>query len=741
MKHVLLLAAGFLLGGALYGQTVTGFVRVDTIPVYDNSVQLENPWAGGINSTQFSDIDLDMDGVNDLFVFDRSGNKVTTYLNVGTPGNADYRLAPQYVSRFPLMHDWAILRDYNCDGKMDIFTCSIAGFSIYKNISTLATGLQFQLMQFLVNTDRSPNSTHFIGNLFVSQIDVPAIRDIDGDGDLDILTFSNGGNQVEYHINKSMELYGVCDSIKYVVGTNCWGEFAEDVSNAIINMNATCPAVPVHQTDDAYSSYHMSAHSGSCLECINVDGDNDQDLVIGDISSPELAFLRNGGTNTYAQITQVDQNFPSYDTPVNIDVYNCGFHLDLNNDGLKDLIVCPNAMNTSENFNSVLYYKNTGTNSNASFTFMQDDFLQETMLDFGEGANPVFFDYDNDGDQDLLIGNYGYYSPTPPYHSMIALLKNTGSATNPVYTLMTRDFAGIYASGAGLLYLAPTFGDLDGDGDKDMLVGDYAGKLHFFRKDPGPADNFVLAQMNYLSIDIGNFASPQLVDVDRDGLIDLLIGEQGGNVNYYHNTGTPTAPVFTLSDATFGNIIVNQIGYSTGYSMPCMYDDNNHYVLLVGSERGYVYRFDNIDGNLTGNFTLTDSMYVSALEGGRIGIAVADLNGDGLRDAALGNYAGGLSLFWGDLNVSTGQQFVSSASAFSLYPNPANDNITISINRPLNGNYHAVIHDLRGQIVMEENFNEPLHRIDISTLPAGVYFCALTGPGGFSANNRFIITR
>ncbi|HEU4719052.1 MAG TPA: FG-GAP-like repeat-containing protein, partial [Bacteroidia bacterium] len=116
-------------------QSIAGFSRVDSIAVYDGG-QLRNPWSGGHNYCQLSEIDLNGDGIKDLFVFDRSGNKITTYINLGTPNQVDYVLAPEYVSRFPLMHDWCLLRDYNCDGKEDIFTCSIAGFAIYKNVST-----------------------------------------------------------------------------------------------------------------------------------------------------------------------------------------------------------------------------------------------------------------------------------------------------------------------------------------------------------------------------------------------------------------------------------------------------------------------------------------------------------------------------------------------------------------------------------------------------------------------------
>lgn len=742
MRHFYSIIGGLLLFSVstLKGQTTVGFSRVDSIPVFINSNSLLFPWAGGLNFCQFSDIDLNQDGIMDLFVFDRSGNKIQTYINQGTPNQVDYILAPQYVSKFPRMHDWALLRDYNCDGKMDIFTYSIAGFSIYKNISTVATGLQFQLMQYIVNTNRSPNSSNFIGNLFVSQIDVPAIRDIDGDGDLDVLTFQNSGTQVEFHKNMSMDLYGVCDSIKYIVSSNCWGEFVENAVNASITMNQTCPAVPTVENIAEFTE-RTALHSGSCLECINIQNDGDQDLVLGDIGNQLISLLRNGGNNLFAQIDWVDDSFPVYNVPLNRDVYTCGFHLDVNNDGKKDLLFSPNAFNTSEDFQSCSYYKNTNTTNDVVVTFMQNDFLQDSMIEVGEGSYPVFFDYDNDGDKDLFIGNYGYYLHLGPYQSKISLYKNFGSSTTPSFTLLTRDFANLHANVPSIAGMAPTFGDLDGDGDKDLIVGDVSGQLNYFEKQAGPNDNFVFITSNYESIDVGAFAMPQLIDVDRDGKLDLLIGEQSGNLNYYHNDGTASVPVFNLVTANFGNVNVRQPAYSTGYSAPCLYDDGGQYILLVGSERGWLNRYDNIDGNLAGAFVRTDSMMVSTYEGEKLAPCITDLNNDGLYDLVMGNYSGGVSLWYGDTNVSTGQNYSPTISSFSLFPNPAGSSVTIKTDAIFHGQQTFFIHDLAGKEILQLKITNQETPISIEDLPCGIYICSLLNSAGFISNNKLIITR
>ena len=141
-KTIFIILLSIVTNNLVFSQTQ--FFRDTSINVTENGITLKNAWASGINSAQFHEIDLDLDGVKDLLIFDKSGDKIIPYLN----RNGDFIFAPKYRLSFPKLHDWVILADYNCDGKNDIYTYSTGGMAIYENTSN--SSLSFNLTTPLV---------------------------------------------------------------------------------------------------------------------------------------------------------------------------------------------------------------------------------------------------------------------------------------------------------------------------------------------------------------------------------------------------------------------------------------------------------------------------------------------------------------------------------------------------------------------------------------------------------------
>jgi len=725
----------------------------NSIPVQRNGSTLDMAWAGGLNFVQVSHIDLDGDGIKDLFLFDRSGNTFVTLLNSGTGGPEAYTVTRAYDNVWPFkeLKSWVLLRDYDRDGRDDILSYSQAGFAVYRNVSQPGQ-LAFSLISNQVKSNYvSTGGVPVITNLFVSQEDMPGVADVDGDGDLDIITFSILGTYVEYHKNLSMELYGTCDSLKYEVRNRCWGSFSENFSTNSVTLNVPCTYnVPNPEIDVDPSPEQIEqddrAHAGSSITPIDLNGDGVMDLLLGDIGFNNVVGLINGGTVESGLMTSSDTLFPSYDIPVDLALFPSSYFLDIDNDDRRDLVVSPNAQSLAQNAKSMWYYRNTGTDAVPVFALQQNDLFQDRMLEFGEGSYPVPFDHDGDGLMDLLVANVGYFQAAGPYLSKIALLRNAGTVTAPAFTLVTDDYMGLSTSAVGQS-MYPAFGDLDGDGDQDMLLGDLQGRLQYFRNTAtGPVAQFALIQPNVPDgtgspLDVGQYATPQLVDLDGDGLLDLIIGERNGNLNHYRNTGTANLFQWTLVSEDLGGVNTTEWWNVTGHSVPTLFrNSTGAREIVLGSESGWLHHYGDIEGNLEGAWTLLDSTFLGLREGIRTGVCLYDFTGDDVLDMVVGNYRGGLSFWRSDAPAGVGVAEQRPRPGFRMQPNPASDHVELLLpNAPRPGSYWVLRNSLGQQVASMRAENE---RMSLSTqdLPDGVYFVRLEG-NSTSDTQRLVVVR
>ncbi len=685
---------------------------------------------GGLNNPQFSEIDLDNNGIQDLFIFDKTGNVILTFINNGTAGEVDYHFAPEYISKFPAtIKEWCLLRDYNNDGIIDIFSYSstpgIAGIDVHKG--TLgAEGLSFELVQNF-NNDYNLLSYPWINNLeleiYVSRDDIPTIADIDFDGDLDILTFSLVGDKMEYYKNQSVELGYGSDSLFFEFVDNCWGLFIESGTSSTIQLSTT-----ENQCADLNESGGL--HAGSTSVCWDDDGDGDNELLIGDITSTKLSFLQSSSTgiNDAPWMDILDDNFPNNDVPVNMTAFPAPFVLDVNNDGRKDILVAPNDAGGSMNRNVVWWYKNTTTSGAGNYEYQQSDFLIENMIDFGQGTKPAFFDYNADGLLDIVVGTDGYFITPGTFDARLVLFENVGTMTSPEFQLIDDDWLNF--SQYSDRNLAPAFGDLDNDGDKDLLVAQNDGKLFFLENTGG--DNAAIFNTiipEYKGISGGQECVPSIADLDGDGLQDIITGYKQGRMAFFKNIGSSNAPDFnpdrTMSPNIdgLGNVNVLIENDPRGYASPKVFsfDDNLEYRIISGSYFSNLHVFSNIMGNLNGDFTIESNQYASIHEGQETALDIADIDGDNYLDIIVGNYRGGLSFYKTDFKVSTVSiEEPQTNISYQIIPNPTNGFVEIKVDNP-NTEVKIGIMDITGRWLIDMKKGKLLN---ISNLPNGVYMVA-----------------
>jgi hypothetical protein len=741
MKHVI--SAAFVLTAFLTLSAQAPKYRVISVPVMRNGVQVKEPWTGGMDSPQFWPIDLNNDGIKDLFVFDRVGNKVLTYLSNGTGGENQYTYAPQYEKLFPTdLQSWAEVIDYANNGTPYIIAHSSYpsnsndGIRTYKG-NFQSGNLQFDLLDPIV-TYTDSNLTPVI---FANLADIPCFVDVNGDGDVDILTYSRFGTTISYYENQAVETGGNPDLFQYKFITSCWGNIAQNFATNSITLNdsngCTYGALPPS------GGGNNTRHAGNSLFPVTDPTYHTIDLLNGNIGYDNLFLLQNCGNRQNANVCAWDSIFPSC-SPIFMPNYPASFGIDISGAAGLDLLVAPNVAapyfvggGVGRNVKNVMYYKYTGDTS-CWYTYQNDSFIVHNMLDFGTDSKALFYDVDGDGQLDIIAGSYGYFVPNQPYNSTLAYYRNTGTATQPRFEETNLNFANMNAY--GLTSVNPAFGDLDGDGKKDMLIGDGNGDLNFFKnEDTGAGSSFPsMTAAQYFGINVGQNAAPFIYDVNGDSLPDLIVGSQAGNLSYFQNTGTKTNPQFNSAptNANLGNVNVTLSGFNYGYSQPFINRDSaGNMLLFVGSVRGLIFEYL-LDPNklLGGSFTLIDSNFLHQNAGAQTTISIADINNDGKPEYLVGNAMGGLELYsdslWDSSTVLSIANILPNKGDMHIYPNPAQEYFICSPDNVEFSNPKTEVFNVLGEkMPVDVKLTNNNIRVNTSLLSNGFYLVRIIDMG------------
>lgn len=705
--------------------------RMDTISVSENGNSIVMPWAGGFNNAQFQTTDLNWDGKKDLVVYDNTsgGFGIKTFINEGQPGQIKYTYAPEYAWQFPeglRIRGFLILRDYNCDGVEDLFTYRRGGIALYKNVGNQNIGFQWQLVTEYLSATVFGNPQD---GVYCSSTDIPSIEDLDGDGDLDIVSSAVGGILFYRYKNISNN----CDSLKFVRDDGCWGNFYESSFSDTLIFNATCKGG---------GSSGKGRHAASTILAIDINGDDLTEVILGDLESSGLTVAYNTGTIDNAQMTSADYDFPSNDVPVDIMEFNAPYHIDVNNDNEKDIVVAPHSGYSADTANNWLYLNNGSTN-NLNLALETKSFLSEDMLDFGTLSYPSFIDVDQDGLLDVLVGHTGYFSFFNPinfqitYTSQLAYLRNVGDTNFPSYELVDRDFNNL--SSNNQLGLYPTFGDLDGDGDEDMICGSINGKLSYFENVAplGSEAQFSLVDSNYMLINNGSYSTPELYDLNADGLLDLVVGTQSGILRYHENIGSITSAQFadTPTNDTLGGIEYFN-PYKNGFIRASfgVEGSTNQIHAFVSNQNGVIHVYNNIESNLHSGSTFNhvDSLRTNLQ---LASVDVANINFSDSLEWITGEAPGGVSI-WGRSSTYTeppqdtvGLNETANNMGFTVFPNPANDHIFIKLNESINSKISVSLLDLSGRElkIQKTNALQPSQVLSINTqdIKSGIYLLAI----------------
>jgi FG-GAP-like repeat len=674
------------------------------ISVHDGGGQLLSmPWAGGMNAPQINTLDLNADGKEDMVLFDRMANKFFTFLK-NTTGHS---YAPQYESWFPAgLTDWVLLRDFDGDGRKDIFTSHPFGVRVFVNTTS-------GIAPFTWRPFNNSNALFTLAfaqpvNLKVNATDIPVIEDLDNDGDLDILNMEfSSSSTIEFHKNTSVELNGNTDSLQMELVTQKWANLEVCGCNSFVFDNQTCP-----------QGGRIQHTGGKAMLMADIDADGDHDFFFSNEECGNVQFFRNTGSSV-DPVFQAPEPFKGID----VHMFPAAYWEDVDADGLRDIIVTSNASHREEyetDFSkSVWFYKNTA----GLFFTKEEDFLQRDMIDVGDAAVPAFFDADADGDLDMFIGYYSQQTDDghdDHHHATgsIAFYRNTGSIKNPEFSLVSGDFEGI--SSYGLVNLKPQFVDVNSDGKRDLVFTAQS-------METGTSALYFIRNQSLTSLDLGNllgqinfeFAGGEnliLTDFDRDGDPDILRGAFDGSIQLWENTGSLQ---FLLTDK------LNYLGQGSlriapHLSVADLNDDGNE-DLLIGDQTGFLkmvsdYKSGEGIEEQTHLQSFSDELlYESRKLNGRIYPVPVNLFFTRKPQIAVGTLTGGILM----LNPIENETLAVS-ELIQIYPNPIPIHDELNINALQAGTFR--VFSVLGQPIGDPIlFEAGITRFTANNLSKGIY--------------------
>lgn len=569
---------------------------VSPFPVFDAAGEAYAlPFLGGLDVPRPQFVDIDADEDLDLFLQEKNG-ELMFFENVGNGTSAVFEWRGDRYQDLDI-GEWNRFVDFDQDGDVDLFSEIRSSYVHYFRNDGTAANARFVPV---ADSVRTADGTA----LFIDRQNIPYFTDLDCDGLLDLFVGRVEGTVWRYE--QTTESQGA-DAPVFRLLSQRW----ENIE--IIGQLGT------------------AKHGANAMAFVDVDDDGDLDLLWGDWFEPSVLLIENTGTCQRPVLRSEPVPLPVVDSLLTSG-YNDPTPADIDGDGDWDLFVGvlggafgPNRTH-ADNF---YLYENV---EGEGLTLRTRRYING--IDVGAESIPTPVDWDGDGDLDLLVSNK--LDPNIPKSSRTLLFENRGSPSAPVFHLAdSLDFGEMF-------HYAPAMGDIDADGDLDMVLGTWSKHVRLMTNEGSRSlPEYVLSDSMYVTLPRGSNTTPTLGDIDGDGDLDLLVGESSGTLNFYQNEGTATAPNFVLVTEEYGDIDPGRRSFPQWVDA----DGDGDLDLLLGAEVGGALLYRN-EGSVTEALWVLD-------EGFELRIpplstpTLADLNGDGLLDVVAGETAGGVRLFLG----------------------------------------------------------------------------------------------
>ncbi|RYU94081.1 Ig-like domain-containing protein [Emticicia agri] len=192
------------------------------------------------------------------------------------------------------------------------------------------------------------------------------------------------------------------------------------------------------------------------------------------------------------------------------------------------------------------------------------------------------------------------------------------------------EISGFESPGLQVVNMVPKLIDLDGDGLMDMIIGEASGTLMHYKQSAPNSLSFTLVTNNFNNIDVGIASNPIFSDIDNDGLIDMIIGAYATIAHY--EQAALNSLTFNLVTNTF-----NSISVSNGRLSPTFTDIDGDGLLdlVVGKSDGTINHYEQASAN-SYTFNLVTSSFLGINLGSDASPTFTDFDKNGILDLIIG---------------------------------------------------------------------------------------------------------